>query len=827
MRNYRRSRWGLLATTVAILAIETQSQSIFTIAGGGSDDGRPANAVALSGPTEVAVDGFGNLYVSETGNHRVRKISLEAGLITTVAGNGSAGYTGDGGSATSASLDHPEGIAVASDGTLYIVHGSFAEDSVVRRVDPETGIISTYAGGDIGVETGDGGLATQAGLSLPERLAVDSLGNLYIGGASTVRRVDATTRIITTYAGDFFAFEPGDGGPATAAGLSFVRGLAFDRDDNLYIVDSSNFRVRRVNRQTRTISTVAGNGNIGTSGDGGPATMAALSFPAGIAIDEDGNLFIGGGADPRVRRVDAVTGIITTVAGRTRTGFGGDGGPATNALMDDPIGVAVDSNDNIYIADFQNNRVRRVDPLTDRISTFAGTGSEAVFIGDGGPATTAVLALGFAILARQSGERSGSMAIEPDGTIVFADTNHHRVRWIDPDTKRIETVAGTGARGFSGDGGAASAATFNFPTSVAVGSAGTLYIADNHNYRIRRVDPNGTVTTVVGSGTVVPGTPPAEGLPATDAFVSFPGPIAVDRNDRLLFSANLAVWRVGDSGLLERVAGTGTRGSDGDGGPATSARFENIAGLHFDDEWNLYAWTREDSVSTGRIRRIDAASGIIEMVAGGTKSGPPDAIGDGGPATAARVDPAGLAVDANGNIWMSSQLRIRRVDAITGIIDTVYGTSEPGWIGDNGPASQAGFALPTGIALTDSGDLVIIDAEADRLRAIYRCVSVSQPALVSPADDSSGLGSSTVLEWRSSVGAFRYDVYLDTANPPQRVIASDIETTSFSASNLDPLTTYYWRVVAKGDPFCDPSRTSTSSTRSFTTSSSCDAPGGF
>ena len=374
-------------------------------------------------------------------------------------------------------------------------------------------------------------------------------------------------------------------------------------------------------------------------------------------------------------------------------------------------------------------------------------------------------------------------------------------------------------------GSAATAAAFKFPTSVAVDSSGRLYVADNHNYRIRRVDLDGTISTVVGSGTVAPGTPPAEGLPATDAFVSFPSPIAVDSSERLLFASTLEVWRVGGSGLLERVAGTGTRGSDGDGSPATAARFENIASLVFDRDGNLFVSTREDSVSTGRVRRIDAVTEIIATVAGGTKSGPPTVIGDGGPATAARVNPAGIAVDDAFDLWISGQDRIRRVDSSTGIITTAYGTGEPGWIGDGGPATGAGFALPSGLAFNGFGDLFVIDAEADRMRAIFRCVTVEPSSLTSPSDGSSGLPSSPVLQWSGVQGAFRYDVYLDTVSPPRRRVAEDIETTTFAPGNLEPLTTYYWQVVAKGDPFCVPFSSAASEVRGFTTASDCAVPG--
>jgi sugar lactone lactonase YvrE len=283
------------------------------------------------------------------------------GTISTVAGNGTQGFGGDGGPATDANLDGPVGIALDSAGNLFIAD---TFNNRIRRVDA-SGTITTVAGdgaaglaGDFG---GDGGPATSAKLYWPLDVAVDSDGNIFIADRHNhrVRRVDATTRIITTVAGNGTAGFGGDGGPATGANLRGPNGVALDSDGNLFIADLGNQRIRRVDADTGNITTVAGDGTRDFGGDGGPATSAKLYGPRSVALDGNGNLFIADTGNRRIRRVDASTGIITTVAGNGTQGFGGDGGPATSANLDGPISVMLDSNGNLIIAD--NNRIRRVD----------------------------------------------------------------------------------------------------------------------------------------------------------------------------------------------------------------------------------------------------------------------------------------------------------------------------------------------------------------------------------------------------------------------------------------------------------------------------------
>jgi hypothetical protein len=344
-------------------------------------------------------------------------------------------------------------------------------------------IITTVAGNGTGAFSGDGGPATAASLWLPLNVAVDGSGNFFIADAENhrVRRVDASTGIITTAAGNGAQGFSGDGGSATAASLYFPWDVALDNAGKLFIVDSFNNRIRRVDANSGIITTVAGNGAQGFSGDGGPATAASLFRPQSVALDSSGNLFIADSSNSRIRKVNASTGIITTVAGNGTFGFSGDGGPATAASMWGPASVALDSSGNLFFSDIENHRIRRVAASTGIITTVAGTGTSG-YSGDGGPATAASFT-------------DTLVAIDGSGNLFIPDKYNYRVRRVDASTGIITTVAGTGTSGYSGDGGPATAAALNQPQGAAVDSAGNLFIVDNGNNRIRRVGTAGTGTT--------------------------------------------------------------------------------------------------------------------------------------------------------------------------------------------------------------------------------------------------------------------------------------------------------------------------------------------
>ena len=385
--------------------------------------------------------------------------------IDTLVGD----FAGDGGPAVAARLNLPYDVAVDSSGNLYITD---TNNDRIRKVD-SAGTITTIAGTGERRFGGDGGPAIQAQLDAPSGVVVDGAGNLYIADRANhrIRKVDSTGTI-TTIAGTGERGFGGDGGPATQARLNYPYGVAVDGAGNLYIADLANHRIRKVD-STGTITTFAGTGERGFGGDGGPASQAQINFPTGVAVDEAGNLYIADWSNARIRKVDG-TGTITTIAGTGELGFGGDGGPAIQARLSLPYSVAVDGAGNLYIADQYNNRIRRVDS-TGTLTTIAGTG-ERRFGGDGGPAIQA-----------QLGDPTG-VAVDGAGNLYIADQYNNRIRRVD-STGTITTIAGTGERGFSGP---ATQAQLDDPTGVAVDGAGNLYIADASNHRIRLLTPTAT-----------------------------------------------------------------------------------------------------------------------------------------------------------------------------------------------------------------------------------------------------------------------------------------------------------------------------------------------
>jgi len=343
--------------------------TISTVAGNGTagytGDTGPATSAELRTPQGGTVDAAGNIYIAEYSNDRIRKVTAATGIITTVAGNGSGGYNGDNIAATSAQLSNPYGVAVDGAGNLYIVDNG---NDRIRKVTAATGIITTVAGNGTFGYAGDNGAATSAKLNTPQGVAVDGAGNVYIADAfnERIRMVTATTGIITTVAGTGTAgYVPAqDGGAATSAELGQPVGVTVDGAGNLYIADTYNHRIRKVTAATGIITTVAGNGTAGyvAAQDGGAATSAELHNPAQVAVDGAGNLYIADQSNSRIRKVAAATGIITTVAGNGTAGYvaAQDGGAATSAELNYPGGVAVDGAGNLYIEDIFNQRIRMV-----------------------------------------------------------------------------------------------------------------------------------------------------------------------------------------------------------------------------------------------------------------------------------------------------------------------------------------------------------------------------------------------------------------------------------------------------------------------------------
>lgn len=358
-------------------------------------------------------------YSSATNKFYLKDPQSLPATIHTLAGNGTATYTGDGNKATGASLYSPTDVVLDSTGNIYIADYN---NNRIRKIDVSTGNISTVAGGSSG---GDGGLATAASLNQPKSVAIDSNGNIFIADTSNhkIRRVDNITKNISTIAGNGSptggANPINDGANGTTASLNNPSGVAVDSSGNVYIADTLNRRIRRVDATTNIITTVAGDGTFSFSGDGGNATAATLKNPTGITLDSKNNIYIADYLNHRIRKVDATTNIITTVVGNGTGTYAGDNGNATDASLNFPSGVAVDSRFNLYITDQNNNRIRKVDSATNIISTIAGNGT-GTFAGDGISASDSTVSL----------NAPNDLTVDLNGNIFVADQVNNRVRKI-------------------------------------------------------------------------------------------------------------------------------------------------------------------------------------------------------------------------------------------------------------------------------------------------------------------------------------------------------------------------------------------------------------
>jgi DNA-binding beta-propeller fold protein YncE len=337
---------------------------ISTAAGTGAKgfggDGGPAAQAVLNGPFDIGFDTAGNLYFSDTFNHRIRRVDARSGVITTVAGNGEPGYSGDGGPATAARLNEPYGIALDRAGNIYIAD---RHNHAVRRVDAASGMITTFAGNGAAGFSGDGGPAGRAGLVEPNGLGFDpAQTRLYIADVADhrVRAVDLASGIISTFAGTGQAEHSGDDGPAGKAGVHGARAVKLAADGTVYILERQGSSLRAVDPHSGSIRTIAGRANErGYAGDAGPAAAAVFDAPKEMALDHAGNILVVDTENHAIREIDLRTGIVMTIAGG-RQGSGGDGGPAEAAGLDRPHGAAIGPDGAIYIGDTNNHRIRKL-----------------------------------------------------------------------------------------------------------------------------------------------------------------------------------------------------------------------------------------------------------------------------------------------------------------------------------------------------------------------------------------------------------------------------------------------------------------------------------
>lgn len=600
--------------------------SIATYAGG---IGSGAATLIGQQPNGVAVHG-NTLYVADDLFDVVRAVDLTTLQETVVAGGSPAPGCTEPCPATSAFI-FPQGIGTDAAGNLYITDFGQTLNGVVRKVDL-SGTISTFAGGGIGCT--EPCPATQSRTMTPDDVTADGAGNVYFAdfGDSRVRKVDGSGNI-TTIAGTGVAGYTGNGGLATSATLNGPTGVAIDASGNVYISDFNNFVVRRVDHLTGNISTYAGGG--GGCTEPCAATSAFLNHPFGLRLDSTGNLYISDRDDPKIRKVDT-SAMITTYAGASGGGPLGDGGLATLAHLQSPMAVALDGSGNLFIADFYSMRVRRVDHLSLKISTFAGMGGQCGPAGDGGQA-----------LSAQICQPSG-LTFDSGDNLYFTDVLDGLIRKITP-AGVVSTVAGGGA-GCS-EPCAATLASLNKPNGVAVDSSGNLFIADTYDQKIREVDHlSGNISTIAGTGVAGLG---GDGALATLAQLQYPNGVAVDAlgNVYIADTTNQRVRKVDHISLfISTIAGTGTSGFSGDNGPGTAAQLNSPVSVAVDGSGNVYI---SDSANS-RIRKL--TSGTITTYAGGGGLACPvsPSNGDGLPAICASIPfPQQITVDSAGRLFIA------------------------------------------------------------------------------------------------------------------------------------------------------------------------------
>jgi trimeric autotransporter adhesin len=794
---------------------------IYALDGSASDlgDGGPAASAPADAPAGVFIPaGSSNVYIADTLNNRIQEIagstgtqwgiSMTAGDVYTIAGSatGTSGSSGDGGAATSALLDQPRAVTMDSSGNVYIAD---TDNNRIQEIPAASGTqrgesmtaddiytIAGQANGNSG-SAGDGGAATSAYLFNPVGITVDSSGDLYIADSANNRIQEVagktagskTANDIYTVAGSSSGASghSGDGSAATSALLDFPQGVSLDTAGDVYIADTDNSRIQEVPAAAGTqwgqsmtaadMYTVAGSasGTSGASGDGGPATSALLNYPTSVLAGNGGQLYVADSFNNRVQEVartahtefgqSMTANDVYTVAGNAagNSGYSGDGGAATSALMDYPLQAVLDASGDLVIADTLNNRIREVSASTADISTIAGTGGTLSSVGNEGPAISAAIS------------HAQGVAADASGNIYIADTGNSRIQeiaatshtqWGIPMTAGdVYTVAGsaTGNAGTSGDGGSATSALLNHPAGVAVDAQGDLYIADSYNSRIQEVPAAtgtwwgqsmtaGDIYTIAGNA-AGNGGDSGNGGPATSALLNTPADVAVDPagdvyiadtyNNRIQEVPAASGTHWGQSmtaGDIYTVAGSssGASGTSGDDDPAASALLNTPAGVAVDASGNVYIAdggnnrVQEMAAATGPHFGQQMTAGDIYTIAG-SAAGTYGGSGDGGPATAALLSsPQSVAVDSSGDVYLTDTYnnRVQEIAAASGTqwaqsmtagdIYTVTGPASwnEGSSGNGGPATSALMNNPDGLAADLSGNLYVSDTGNNQVREV-------------------------------------------------------------------------------------------------------------
>jgi len=724
---YTPSQWGYATYLISSSSVPF----IYSFAGNGrsgySGDGGLAKLATLNGPSAGTFDSAGNFYFYDIDNHLIRKIAAGTGIITTVAGNVQEGCSGDNGPATSAELYiySPSTLAVDSAGNLYFVNTFCFE---VSKIAAGTGIITTYAGGGYGQVGSSPVPATSVFLDASGAVA-DPAGNLYISNGQQIFLVTAQTGMISVYAGTGVIGDTGDNGPALSATFDGAGGLALDASGNLYIADEYNNVVRRIDKASGIITTIAGNGTEGTSGtappvgDNGPATSAELYWPNVLAIDSSGNLYIEGNFYSRIREVAAGSGIITTAAGNGDCSSpSGAGGPAPSASVCFPFGLAVDASGRLYFGMFA--AIELVTPAgppptqqtaTPVVSIQPGaySGTQTVSLSDATPQVAIYLTLDGTTPGPFVWDGyGGPITVSSDVTIramaaapgyLPSAVQTFRYTIASSPALEVKTLAGSGQNDAGIGDPTTDSAEFGYLRGVAVDSMGNIFIADSVNYVVWKLAPNS------GSASIYAGTYQTDGYggddgPAASSTLSAEiQSITVDGAGNLYIAdaGNCAIRKVtAATAVISTVAGIPTQCSAqqapvGDNGPATSAQFNYPNGVLADQAGNLYI----SDTGNNEVRYVSAASGTITDYA-----------------SANLFWPTSLALDQSGNLFVSVNqgTMVDEVATGSGTVSTYAGNGDSGQTGDGGTALTAEIGADA-LTTDAAGNLYIANGDVIRV----------------------------------------------------------------------------------------------------------------
>jgi uncharacterized protein (TIGR03437 family) len=672
----------LLLVIVGVTPNTAKSQSRILTTYAGTDnvftgDGLPATSVALGRVASVRLDSQGRPVFTDPAFHLV--FTVDGGNIKILAGNNiqglstditasqalsssGGGYSGDGGPAVLAALNVPMGAAYDAAGNLYIADTG---NNRIRIVTPD-GTISTFAGTGQAGFNGDGP-ATSVSLRFPRDVAVDAAGIVYINDWLNYRIRKVSNGMMTTIAGNGQSGDAATNVAATSAPLDDVEGLAVDSSGTVYISEFHGNRVRKITAAGQLVI-VAGTGTFGYSGDGGNPLNAQLASPGGVAVNSGGDIIISDTGNEVIRKISG--NVITTIAGvYNQEGISPDGIPAAQAVFTNPFGLAVSSNNEIYIADRDNFRIRKISGDAT-VSTVAGNG-RLIRLRDGGPATLATLVDPFGV------------TVDPNGGLFIADTDNSVVRHVDA-SQTLATVTGSGWRQCSGDGGLTVQAGLSSPVQITLDSANDFFIVDEGS-----CGPGGTVRKATSSGTI-------------SGFIT-----GLDEPTQVAFDSSNNMY-IAESGKnqIDRVSPSGA---------ATvfnQTPLSQPTGIAFDAVGNLYV----TEFGAGKVTRIAPDGTSAPFAGGGQISG--TAI-DGAPALSVKLlNPAGITVDSQGNVYFSDAIGGRVYQVTSGTIHIVAGNGRAGYAGDGGLATNATLNLPWGLSLdTKSGNLYIADVLNNRIRA--------------------------------------------------------------------------------------------------------------